>query len=244
MNDDVFDRRHRKTGVKLRDLYNKTKNVAKTARLILDVMKDIRNERTPQWSNSLYSVVMLHTSGLFNFFVEPSNYEVLGSVWDGYNSKRYHGMKDHWFMFYPDLPLINSMSLSSRSSFMSRLGGLTSGKALCIHTIEEPALRWIKNDIPEAYPAVVQYCREIGVPVPRMTLECKVGGKDNLLTSDEQLNRTYLEGTRVTREDINVTEEDFYKGFLTNIQDDAPLDVKVTEKNLLSKNFGKYAIFY
>ena len=244
MKDELFDRRHRKTGVKLRDIYNKTKNVAKTAKLILDVMKDIRNERTPQWSTALYSVVMLHTSGLFNFFVEPSNYEVLGSVWDGYNSKKYHGMKDLWFMFYPDLPLINSMALASRGSFISRLGGLTSGKALCIHTIEDPALKWIKEDIPEAYPAVVQRSREIGVPVARMTLECKVGGKDNLLYGDEELNRIYPEGTRVTREDINVSEEDFYKGFLTNVLDDAPLDVKITEKNLVSKNFGKNAIFY
>ncbi|NHI92042.1 MAG: hypothetical protein EAX96_06025 [Candidatus Lokiarchaeota archaeon] len=244
MNDELLERRHRKLGVKIKDIYNKTKNVAKTARLILDVMKDIRNERTPQWSTSLYSIVMLHTSGLFNFFVEPSNYEVLGSVWDGYNSKKYYGMKDHWFLFYPDLPLINSMALTSRGSFISRLGGLTSGKALCIHTIEDPAIDWIHEDVPEAYPAVVQHSREIGVPVARMTLECNVAGKDNLLTPNEELNRKYPSGTRVKAEDINVTEREFYKGFLTNVMDDAPIDIKVTEKNLVSKNFGKNTTFY
>ncbi|MHA1894735.1 MAG: hypothetical protein ACTSX4_09550, partial [Candidatus Helarchaeota archaeon] len=207
MKDDLLDRRHRKIGVKLRNLHKKTKNVAKTARLILDVMKDIRNERTPQWSTALYSIVMLHTSGLFNFFVEPSNYEVLGAVWDGYNSKKYYGTKDHWFMFHPDLPLVNTMALSSRASFIRRLGGLTSEKALCIHTIEDPALKWIKEDVPEAYPTVVQHAREVGVPLPRMTLEAEIGGKDALLTGDEEINRVYPKGTRITREDINVTEE-------------------------------------
>ncbi|MHA1405456.1 MAG: hypothetical protein ACTSSI_16955 [Candidatus Helarchaeota archaeon] len=244
LNDEILDRRHRKIGVKLRDIYRKTKSIPKTARLILDVMKDIRNERTPQWSMSSYSIVMLHTSGLFNFFVEPSNYEVLGSVWDGYNSKKYFGLKDWWFYFYPDLPLINSMALSGRRGFMSKLGGLTADKHLCLHAIEDRALSWIKNDLPEAYSSVVNYSWEIGIPTARMSLECDIGTKDNLLDSNEDLNRKFPKGTRITREALNISEEESYKGYLTNIRDDDPLDIEISEKNLVSKGFGRDAQFY
>jgi len=243
MQDELLDRRHRKIGVKIRDIYNKTKSVNKTARLILDVMKDIRNERTPEWSGSLYSIVMLHTSGLFNFFVEPSNYEVLGSIWDGYRSKNHYKMKDWWFLFYPDLPLINSMALSSRSNFMARLGGLTSGKALCLHALEDQALEWIKTDIPEAFSSVVVPGWKQGIPTARMTLGSEVGTGDKMLINDE-INRTYPEGTMITEDKMNFSGDDIFQGYLTNIMDDAPLDVEVSEKNLITKHFGKNSTFY
>lgn len=243
MKDELLDRRHRKIGVKIRDIYNKTKNVTKTAKLILDVMKDIRNERTPEWSTSLYSIVMLHTSGLFNFFVEPSSYEVLGSVWDGYRSKNFYKMKDWWFLFYPDLPLINSMALSSRSNFMARLGGLTSGKALCLHALEDEALEWIKTDVPEAFSSVVTPGWKQGIPTARMTLESQVGTGDQILINEE-INRKYPEGSMITEDNMNFSGDDIFQGYLTNLKDDDPLDVEISEKNLITKHFGKKSTFY
>ena len=56
LNDDLMERRHLKYGVKLRSIPAKTKNLMKSAKWLEDVLLDVRIERTPYYSHSLYTV--------------------------------------------------------------------------------------------------------------------------------------------------------------------------------------------
>ncbi|MHA1378255.1 MAG: hypothetical protein ACTSRG_07720 [Candidatus Helarchaeota archaeon] len=239
LEDELMERRHMKRGVKFKDLYKSTKDVTKACQLIIDVLKDVRNERTPQWSNSLYTIVLLHTSGLFNFFTEMSNYEVIGSIWDGYSSKRYK-MKDYWFLMYPDPPMIRTMAMTDRSSFIRKLTGLTTANKFALHTIEDPALDWIKEEVPEAYDAVILDDWEEGVPLPISTLQCKIPlDVKKLLTKDEKLNWQYPNHQRITMDTFELTVDDAFKGYLTDLTGDTPPDAEISRDNLITKGFGQ-----
>ena len=61
---------------------------------------------------------------------------------------------------------------------------------------------------------------------------------------NDEINRTYPEGTKITEDNMNFSGDDIFKGYLTNIMDDAPLDVQISEKNLVTKHFGKNSTFY
>ncbi len=244
LEDELMDRRHMKRGVKFKDLYKSTKDVTKAAQLIMEVLKDVRNERTPQWSNSLYTVVILHTSGLFNFFTELSNYEVIGSIWDGYNSKKYK-LKDYWFLMYPDPPMIRTMTMSSRDAFIRKLTGLTTARNFAIHTIEDPALDWVKEEIPEAYDAVLLSDWEEGIPLPISTLNCKIPTDiKKLISSDEKLNWQYPNHQRITMDTFDLSTDNCFAGYLTDITDETSPDAGITRDNIISKNFGQYTEFF
>ncbi|MHA1298838.1 MAG: hypothetical protein ACTSO9_05280 [Candidatus Helarchaeota archaeon] len=245
LNDDLMERRHMKRGMKFKDIYKSTKNVTKAAELIIDVLKDVRNERTPQWSNSLYTIVMLHTSGLFNFFTELSSFEVIGSIWDGYNSKAKYKLQDYWFLMYPDPPMIRTMAMSGREQFIRKLTGLTTANKFALHTIEEPALNWIKEEVPEAYDAVILDDWEEGIPLPISTLQCEIPTNvKKLVTKDGRLNWKYPNHPRIKMETFDFTTDDAFDGYLTDLTADTPPDVELNRDNLISKYFGQYAEFY
>ena len=245
LEDELMDRRHMKRGMRFKDIYKKTKNVPKACEYLMEVLKDVRNERTPQWSNTLYTIVLLHTSGLFNFFTEMSNYEVVSSIWDGYNSKRYK-MKDYWFLMYPDPPMVRTMTMGSRDGFARKLTGLTTGGKFVLHTIEDPAIDWIKEEVPEAWSSVILDDWEEGIPLPISTLECKIPMDQNkLVKSGNELNWQYPKShPRITMDTFDFTEDDAFKGYLTNISENTPINAELDRINLISKNFGQYAEFF
>ncbi|MFX1450638.1 MAG: hypothetical protein ACFFCM_07350, partial [Promethearchaeota archaeon] len=240
MEDELMDRRHLKRGMKFKEIYEVTKDVQKTAQYMMELLKDVRNERTPQWSFSLYTIVVLHTSGLFNFFTEMSNYEVLGNIWEGLNSKKKFNTPDHFFMLHPYPPMIKSLIMLPRGGFISRLADLTTGKNLNLNTIEDPALTWIKEEIPEAYECVLLSDWQEGWPLPKATLDCKIPTDLNqIITSDEKLNWHYPSHKRITMDTFGLTTDDAWKGYLTDITDETPFDAELSKDNLISKGFGR-----
>ncbi|NVM03394.1 MAG: hypothetical protein HWN67_13770 [Candidatus Helarchaeota archaeon] len=240
MEDELMDRRHLKRGMKFKEIYEVTKNVQKTAQFMMELLRDVRNERTPQWSFSLYTLVIIHTSGLFNFFTELSNYEVIGGIWEGLNSKKKFKTPDHFFLMYPYPPMIKSLVMLPRGGYISRLADLTTGKYLNLNNIEEPALEWIKEEIPEAYKSVLLDDWEEGWPLPQATLQCKIPTDLNkILTPDEKLNWNYPPHKRITMDTFGLTSDDAWKGYLTDITSETPLDAELSKDNLISKGFGR-----
>jgi hypothetical protein len=61
-------------------------------------LKDIRNERAPQWSLASYQTCVLWTSGMLNAIGEPSNYEALAFIHDGINAKNF-GLPDYYHCY-------------------------------------------------------------------------------------------------------------------------------------------------
>ena len=240
LEDELMERRHLKRGMRFQDIYEVTKNVPKAAQYIMEVLKDVRNERTPQWATSLYTIVVLHTSGLFNFFTELSNYEVIGNVWDGFNSKIKYKLKDYWFLMYPEPPMIRTLAYAPRASFIKKLTGLTTERKFALHTIEDTALDWIKEELPEAYKSVILDDWEEGIPLPQATLKCNIPTDiKNIITADEKLNWNYPPYKPITMDTFGLTTDDAFKGYLTDITDETPIDAKIDRNNLLSKTFGQ-----
>ncbi|MHA1264638.1 MAG: hypothetical protein ACTSRS_05305 [Candidatus Helarchaeota archaeon] len=58
--DELLDRRHMRLGYKIRDLPSKLKyNLTDCGGKLMEILKDVRNERAPQWSTSTYIIGMV-----------------------------------------------------------------------------------------------------------------------------------------------------------------------------------------
>lgn len=152
--DEFFDRRHMKLGIKLRDLPKKSKNLDQAADRIIETLCDARNERTPQFSHSSYSIVVTWCSAGLNMVLEASSYEVLGFMYDGLASKYTYKLKDYWFNWWPAPPMLGSYgraTSSFRKRFLEMMAGLFTEHRLYLHPIEEEAHPLIKELVPECF---------------------------------------------------------------------------------------------
>ncbi|HUY01525.1 MAG TPA: hypothetical protein VMV49_18320 [Candidatus Deferrimicrobium sp.] len=241
-NDELLERRHLKLGIKLKDIPKKVSYI-QAAKLIRDVLLDVRNERTPQWADSMYSMTTINTSMMFNLFAELSNYEMFLTMWMGLNSKRVYKMRDQLFTLYPDPPLIGTLGFLPYSSWTSKMVGLASGRKLVLHQVESNVVAWIKREFPEAYLTVFLKQWEIGIPTPKMTLSCKISeDKNKLLDEKGNLLKAYPNNPRLMLEQLEIPEEEAFIGYLTDITDEESHE-KFSRKNLLSKNMGRYTEF-
>ena len=68
--------------------------------------------------------------------------------------------------------------------------------------------------------------------------------KEELLNTSGNLVREYPDGQRLTLEKLDIPEGEEYKGYLTNITDEDPLDLSISRNNLISKNMGRNTEFY
>ncbi|NVM30920.1 MAG: hypothetical protein HWN65_18915 [Candidatus Helarchaeota archaeon] len=243
--DELLERRHIKYGYKLREIPSKTKNLIKASKMIRDTLMDIRNERTPWWQASMYSLSSVNTACMFNLFAELSNYEMFNLIWMGLNTKRIYGMADQLFNLYPSPPLIGTLAFLLRREWTSKLVGLASGRRLVLHQVEDVAIDWIKEKFPEALSIMLLEQWKQGIPNPRMSMACDIPeDKDKMLNESGDLVRQYPEGSRLTLENLEVPQDEGFKGYLTNITDEDPLDLSISKQNLISKNMGRFTKFF
>ncbi|MHC1590460.1 MAG: hypothetical protein ACXQS8_00065, partial [Candidatus Helarchaeales archaeon] len=105
--DELLERRHMKYGVKLKDLPSKTKKgMEAAATRMIDILKDVRNERDPLRTHSFYHVGLTFLSGAFNTMFEwKSNFDAYGAFWDGLQSKNFYKLPQTHFNFVPAPPI-------------------------------------------------------------------------------------------------------------------------------------------
>ncbi len=243
--DELLNRRHMKHGIRLKDIPKKTSNYLKATKMVRELLLDIRNERTPQFSHSMYSLSTVNSSMMFNLFAELSNYEIFNTIWMGMNSKRVYKMPDQLFTLYPSPPLIGTLTYLSMREWTSKLVGLASGRRLVLHQVEDLAIDWIKEEFPEILPMVLLDQWKAGIPNPGMTMGCDIPDKkEKLLDQTGNLVRHYPQGQRLTLEDLEIPEEEAFKGYLTNITDENLLDLLISKKNLISQNMGRFTKFF
>ncbi len=243
--DELLDRRHMKLGYKMREIPNRTKGLTQGAQLLIDILKDVRNERTPQFSDSLLWVSCCWSSAMFNLFSELSNYETLSSIFNGLASKTLFKLPDHYFIYYPMPPLFGSFAYGTRNKFGSVIAGLTSSHYLVLNTIEDGAMKWVKNKIPEMYETVYKSQWIEGVPIPAISLQTKIPhDMKKLVDKNGNLVRNEPDGTRLTLENLEISEDESYKGYLTDIDHETPLDSHITPANLVSKGRGIHTKFF
>jgi hypothetical protein len=237
-NDDLLERRHLKYGFKLREVAQKIKGFTKIGHKITDLLKDIRNERTPQWSDSVYTISMVYGAGVINILNDISSYEAMGAIFDGIAAKRIVG--EYLYCYVPWPPLIETMTYMGRRGFIMRLLGLTTGGLLYCTQFDREARAKLKENVPEVLRlgAYDTWLRE-GVPTPAMTLGVQLPNlKDKRVYKEEKFDWVYPEGHRITLEDVGMDVEDAMDGILTDLTEEFPLDQKFTRGNIISTGIG------
>lgn len=243
--DELMDRRHMKLGYKMREIPGRTKSLTQAAKLLIDVLKDIRNERTPQFSNSLLWTSCCWSSAMFNMFSELTNYSMLSSIYNGLASKNLYKLPDYYFIYYPLPPLFGSLAYADRDKFDLVIAGLTSSHNLVINTIEDTAMNWIRDEFPELYDLVYKAQWVEGLPTPQITLKTEIPTKKkNFIDKDGNLARKEPAGTRLTLENLEISEEDAFRGYLTDITHETPLKFNPNHDNLVSMGRGINTKFF
>ena len=239
--DDLLNRRHQKLGVKFRDLPKNVKNNTVLGERCTEILKDIRNERTPQWQGSTYNVAVVYMSAITSFLIEPSTWEVGGMLWDGMNSKRVYGMPDYYFCYSPWPSFFMMLMNLERSNFTSKLVGLATQHKLVIQSFEDKIQNYLGTLEPEIFNEYFKKTYQDGAYWPVQSLGCKPPNLKNKKTyeSEEALTKwEYPPGDRITPESLNMSIEEYTKGvFLDISHENEPWSVDPKDK-IISKGWG------
>lgn len=243
--DELLDRRHLKLGFKLREIPKKTKGFLKSGERLMSILKDVRNERTPQWTNSSYIICMVWGSGVLNLISEPSNYEQFGWLWDGINSSSKLGFNDTYFGYVPWPSLLYTYMMAGKKKWTLNLTGLTTGQHEFIMPLEEEGTKWIVENLPELWDLGVIEARRQGVPFPWQSLDCNLPNYKKKATFEkEQFEYQYPPGDWITPDALELTVEDTCRGIYLDIDHETPKNVKASHSNIISIGIGKDTEFF
>jgi len=240
---DVLERRHMKYGYKIKDIPKKAKNLTKTGDMLIDILRDIRNERTPQWGTSTYHLGLTWGYATLAIAATLSNYESTGALWDGIQAKMHYGLSDYWFIYHPWPPFLRTLAMQGRSKMIRVFTEMGVESRMYCQGIEEPIVNFYKEHFPEMWELSVEDITN-GVVTPRMTLECQPPNLKKKETYEKELfDWVYPEGNRVTPESIGMTLEEFLEGVLLDITPEFPLDGEITKDLIISKGIGRKTTF-
>ncbi len=236
--DEIFNRRHMKLGYTLREIPKRTKDVMKSGYRIIDILRDVRNERSPHWADSAYSTCMVWVSGGVNIQCEFSNWGDLGDVWDGLSAKKAYASPDYWFCYVPWPPLLGTLMNMGRSSWTVRMTGLLTNHQLFIDPYE-PKLKKVFQDIPEIWEYTVKDMKERGVATPKMVLNCTPPDlRDKNKYKNEEFDWAYPNESRIKPFEWGLTEDEVFSGIITNITHETPSTSTYGKEHMISIGIG------
>jgi hypothetical protein len=227
--DEILDRRHMKYGYKLREIPQRTKDMTKASQMLVDVLKDIRNERMPQWANAEYQVSTVVSSWAINLMCIPSNYESIAETYDGRASKEAYGLPDYTFSLYPFPSALNMFFLKGRPQFCKVLASITTNMDFYIQPFEANNLALIRTRVPDLFSVYKRMVEEEGVPFPSQTLNSKY---PNIKSKDLNIrfDKAYPPGNFLKPADLGLTLEEFLEGVLLDINDEtAPQKIEASK---------------
>ena len=238
--DELLDRRHMKLGYKIRDIPKKMKNLTKISESVINIFKDIRNERAPQFSDSAYQVGTLWGTAMANILCERSSYESVGTLWDGIMAKKHYGLPDYWFIFWPLPQMINMFLMMGRREWILKFDGLITQHQLYIQGLEDIAIDWLKNHYPEVWELIfINQLVKDGIPMPYMSIEATPPNpkKNKKIYSTEDFRWNYpLKDDYFTVEDLGVPLDDALKGVLLDVNHETKR--KPTKDDVISTGLG------
>ncbi|NHI93826.1 MAG: hypothetical protein EAX96_15165 [Candidatus Lokiarchaeota archaeon] len=247
IDDDIMERRHIKLGTKLRQIPKKAKDFTNSGIKTIEVLEDIRNERTPQWGTSAYIGAISWLCAAVNIIFETSCYESHGLFHDAVNAKRLFGQSDFLAGFTPWPPLLRTMFMMSRSNYILRAAGLFSNLQLFIVTLHEQSREWLKENFPEFFTIGFKEQQfDRGIPLPSQTIEVKIPDIKKSVKNDDfkDWDFKWPEGNFIQLEDMGLnTPEEALDGVLLDITHHNPPNTKVTPNNVVSRGMGKNTKF-
>jgi len=239
--DEILDRRHMKYGYKLREIPRRTKSMNKAANMLLDVLKDIRNERTPQWANSTYHVGTVISSWAINLMCIPSNYESTAETYDGWASKEKYGLPDYTFALHPFPSAFNLFFYKSRKDFIKTLASLTTNMYYYIQPFEPHNLDLIRTNVPALFEIYQNQIENEGVPFPIQTINSEY---PNIKSKDPNVkfDKKYPKGDFIKPEDLDLDFEEFLQGLYLDVTHETPAK-KIDESKIISTGIGRNTEF-
>ncbi|MFX1450794.1 MAG: hypothetical protein ACFFCM_08130 [Promethearchaeota archaeon] len=242
--DEILERRHLKLGLKLRQITSKTKGLFKAGAKLIDILKDVRNERSPQWSDSSYIICMVWISGIINLMGEASNYEQFAWIHDGINAKNL-GLPDIFFGYLPWPPMLNAYSLAGRNKWTLGLTGITTEHKVYLMALEEDGVKWVIENFPELWENAVAIPRQEGIPYPWQTLERELPNYKKKSTFErEQFDYKFPPGDWITPESLGLTVEETCAGIYLDIDHQTSKNEKATSSHIISKGIGINTEFF
>lgn len=236
---EIFERRHMKLGIRLRDIGKKIKDNIEAARRIREILVDIRNEKTPQWAHSTYYICIFFMVGASNVSLEISNWNAIGQIWDGVNATCY-GLPDCLYNYEPLPPILNMMFQLNRPLFTERLGKALMNSQWYWNYMQRDTLDMLKALDYEQYDQFIKfysYKLERGIVLPSQTLRAKVPIYNKETGKWEQMGFEYPDGPRGHYRDLGLTFEEAINGVLFDITHKSQIE-KVTRDNIVSLGHG------
>jgi hypothetical protein len=239
--DELLDRRHMKYGYKLREIPRRLKSLPKSANMLLDILKDVRNERTPQWAKSDYSVGTVISSWAINLMCIPSNYESIGETFDGRASKDSYGLPDYTFSLHPFPSAFNMFFYKGRSEFCKILASLTTQMEFYVQPFEPHNLEIIRTRVPELFAIYKDQIENEGIPFPVQTINSdypNLKGKD----PNTRFDKRYPPGDFLKPSDLDLTLEEFLSGVYLDVNHETPAK-KIDASKIKSTGIGRSTVF-
>ena len=246
VNDDVFERRHLKQGMKLRDVPKREKSMDKIAKLVTESMLDVRNERNPERADTRYSIGLIWGSGTIELMCKSSNFETLSCMYDSLNAKRLYNVPMGALMgFWPLPSLIKPMIYQGRGSFVQKLAGMTCKEKLVLQPIEQEVRDGFLNDkLPDMLEFMKYKWEHLGTPTPIQSINCTPPNiKDKkVYQNEESLLFMRSNGKRVNLETLNITLEEALNGMYLNVDSQTPFD-EISHDSIISMGWGRNTRF-
>jgi len=238
-NDELLERRHRKLGLKFKNL-TKLKNITETGLRATDILKDIRNERTPQWSDSPYYVIVTWGLGVANAGLEISNFENIAFIHDGVNYKKW-GFPDAIFLFAPFPSILRMLFNLDRTGWTNKFAGLsTESKLYCQHMLEKAyPMDWFMESFTDCYDMWVKNWTEDGIPFPSTSLGVKIPNmKKEIDKGTNNFDYKMDSNQRIKLEDLDLTLDEALSGVYLDV-DHNETPKKLTHDDIYSTNCGR-----
>jgi len=237
--DEVLERRHLKLGYKLKQVPQKLKKFMDVGARSIDLLRDIRNERTPQWSLSNYMSSIVWCSAVINQIEYCSNYGSLGGLWDGIQAQPNFKLPDYLFCYCPWPPMIKTLTLMGRSKFVLRLTGLSTEHQLYTQGENVKNLQWLEENVPELFDLMTrQVWEETGIPRPTETLTEQYPYLTEKGDIPKKFTLNFREQKRITCDDLGLTWKEAATGVYLDITHETPENDPIDMSHILSIGIG------
>ncbi len=245
-NDEILNSEHKKLGTQIRKLPKELKNIQNVGARVLDVLREVRNRRNPQSTQSSFHVIISYASNVANLITELSSYNGYIDMWNAIQMKnKYPDIKDSWLSFNPAPTYLKSLLYKGPRGYSIQMSNLMLDSKLALHTVESIWQDFIKAELPELWDA--GFRRQIieGIPSPQLSLDCKIPNiGDPEVLNNEAFEFEYPPGERITPVGLELEEEEIFSGVYLDVTHETPKDEKITKKHVISTGLGRKAKIY
>ncbi|MHA1264872.1 MAG: hypothetical protein ACTSRS_06510 [Candidatus Helarchaeota archaeon] len=241
--DELLERRHLKLGYKLKEIPRRFNDITKASSRLIDIFRDIRNERTPQWADATYFAATVWVSFALNVIFEPSNFESLVSSYDGWAAKQLYKMPDYLFAFIPWPSMLNLFFLQGRRQFCNKLSWLTTEGHLFLQPFEESTLEVVKDLHAEIFALYKKGILEDGIPFPIQTMDSSFPNVKNKSDPDRRFLVEYPPDQFIQIENLGLDFEDVLKGVYLDITTETQPSDPLDPSKVISLGIGRSTIF-